>query len=95
MPYAIHQQHLRLLKFSKNNIHDKNLNTSTRALEGIIDPIPDPTQGSAPGLSFVSNTPAPAGTIFSPTGSAGNGGEGFFIGTVGFREALFLPLLLR
>ena len=56
-----------------------NLNTGTRTLEAIDFPLPDPSLGSAPGLSFVSNTPAPSGTIFNPFTPTGNGGMGEFI----------------
>lgn len=61
-----------------------NLNTGTRTPEFIADGIPDPNQNSASGLNFISNTPPPAGTTFTPTGSVDFlGGMGLFDGGTG------------
>ena len=61
-----------------------------------MDPIPDPTQNSASGLSFVTNTPAPPGTLFFPSPSnIHQGGEGEFIpnGTGGIPASTTLSII--
>lgn len=55
-----------------------NLNPTDRPLSFMESFVPDPAQGSAPGLSYVSNTTPPPGTIFSPTGNNVGGGMGSY-----------------
>ncbi len=59
-----------------------NLTNLTGTSEPIDYPLPDPTQGSAPGLSFISNTTPPAGTTFSSTAPTGDGGKGQFFAPI-------------